>query len=131
MFTSDQYVLFSDFQFLRDVGKAGALGDTFGGGAGRLGIGEINLQDMASLRRYVAGTPFFINALDVRIGDFHPARLLGRDQRHDHELAILRCAEEIFAFLEVFRQHLWGRGRNFAGLGAVEQNEFDRRCSFS
>ncbi len=111
---------------VRNVRKTGALGDAFCGHAGRFGIGEIDLEDVAPFRRDIARTPFFIGALEVSIRDFDPACLLCRDQRHHHELAIFRGAEKNFALLEEFRQHLRGRRCNLAGLGAVEQDVLDR-----
>src|SRR5262249_3410150 len=94
--------------------------------AGRLGIGKIDLLDVAALGRRIADTSLLIDALDVRFGDLDPARLLARNEGYHHQLAVLGRAEQVLAFLEVLCEHIRRRRRNVAGLRVVKQHVFDR-----
>ena len=119
-------VLFALAEFLGDLSEGRAFRNALGRRACGLGIGKIDLQDVAPLGRDIARAPLLIGALEIRIGDFDPTGLLARDQRNDHELAVFGRAKEALALLEILREHLRGRRRNLARERAVEQHVFDR-----
>jgi hypothetical protein len=52
-------------------------------------------------------------------------RQLARDQRDNHQLAVLGRAEGVLAIFEIFGEHLRRRRGNIACQGAVEQHVFD------
>src|SRR5262249_57515188 len=109
-----------------DVREARAFRDALRSRARRLGIGKIDLQDVAPLGGDIARAPLLISAFEIRVGDFDPTGLLARDQRNDHKLAVFGRAKLGLALLEVPREHLRGRWWNLASGRAVGPHVCDR-----
>ena len=105
-------VFFRLAQLFCDFLVARALRDPLGCLLSRFHARKRNLLDVTTFRGHVACTALLIGAMEIGVGDFDPLRLLGRNERHQRQFSVFGRAEQVFAFLEIFRKDLGSGRRN-------------------
>ena len=108
-----------------EIGKAHPFDQPLARGGGFLRLLEHDLVHVAFLRRAVVALVQLVIGFGVGIGDGDPARLFGRRQRHEGDLAIFRGAEQCLAVVEKFAQLLGRRIRDVAGLRLCQRQIID------